>query len=199
VTSGSGRDTRTRILEAAVVCIERSGLAKTSLEDVASEAGVSRATLYRWFAGGREQLIRDTVVWEIGQFLGRLAEALDAEPDLEHKLIRGLVYGHHAIGEHLLLQRMLSTEPELFLTELQSALPILNELVLVYVRELLGQVRLRPGVEIDQAADYVSGLFLSYLGSQGSWDLTDEAAVGRLVRAQLLAGVVLADERVAEG
>jgi AcrR family transcriptional regulator len=190
VTTGSGPDTRTRILQAAVVCIERSGLAQTSLEDVASEAGVSRATLYRWFEGGREQLIGDTVVWETGQFLGRLAEVLDAEPDLEHKLIRGLVHGHRAIGDHLLLQRMLSTEPELFLTEFHSALPILQGLAQEYLVELLGQVQLRSGVDQDEAAAYVSGLFLSYLGSQGSWDLTDEAAVGRLVRSQLLAGIV---------
>ena len=49
-----------------MACIERWGLAKTSLEDVATEAGLSRATLYRWFAGGRDQLITETVAWETG-------------------------------------------------------------------------------------------------------------------------------------
>ena len=36
----------------------------------------------------------------------------------------------------------------------------------------------------------MTGLFLSYLGSPGQWDLTDEAAVHRLVRTQFLAGVL---------
>ena len=41
-----------------------------------------------------------------------------------------------------------------------------------------------------EAATYVSRLFLSYLGSQGLWDLSDESSARRLVQAQLLAGVL---------
>ncbi len=186
---GSG-DTRTRVLEAAVACIERSGLAKTSLEDVATEAGVSRATLYRWFAGGRDELIRETVAWEIGHFLDRLAEVLDREVGLEDKLVRGLVFGHQAIGDHLLLQRMLSTEPELFLTEFKGAVPVLNDLAQQYLAELLSRESLRPGVDVGEAALYVASLFLSYLGSQGRWDFGDEPRVRQLVRSQFLAGVL---------
>jgi len=183
-------DTRTRILEAAVVCVERRGLAKTSLEDVATEAGVSRATLYRWFDGGRDQLISETVAWEIGRFLGELAEAVEPEPDLEAKLVRGLVWGHRAVEEHALLQRILGTEPEPLHHELQSTIPVMTQLVQAYVADLLGREALRPGVDVDEAATYVGGMFLSYLGSQGGWDLRDETAVRRLVRTQLLAGVL---------
>jgi AcrR family transcriptional regulator len=183
-------DTRQRILEAAVACVERSGLAKTSLEDVASEAGLSRATVYRWFEGGREQLLTETVAWEIGRFLTDLAEAVDPEPDLEAKLVRGLMAGHRAISEHLLLQRILSTEPELFLTEFHNSVPVLGELARDYFAELLDHEDLRAGVEVREAADYLARLFLSYLGSQGSWDMTDEDDVRRLVRTQMLAGVL---------
>ena len=116
-------DTRTRILEAAVACIERWGLAKTSLEDVATEAGLSRATLYRWFAGGRDQLITETVGWETARFMTRLAEAIAPEPDLEAKLVEGLMFGHQAVRDHVLLQRILNSEPELFLTEFHSSVP----------------------------------------------------------------------------
>lgn len=186
-------DTRTRILDAAVACVERWGLAKTSLEDVASEAGVSRATVYRWFAGGRDQVISEAVAWEIQRFLTNLAEAVEPEPDLEAKLVRGLVWGHRAIEQHSLLQRILGTEPELLLHELQSTIPVMAELVQAYVVELLGHESLRPGVDVTEAAAYVGGLFLSYLGSQGGWDLSDEDSVRRLVRTQLLAGVLQGD------
>ena len=37
----------TRVLDAAKSCCERWGLAKVTIEDIANEAGVSRATLYR--------------------------------------------------------------------------------------------------------------------------------------------------------
>src|SRR3954451_22796301 len=40
-----------RILDAALTCIGRVGLAKTTLDDVAREAGCARGTLYRYFPG----------------------------------------------------------------------------------------------------------------------------------------------------
>jgi AcrR family transcriptional regulator len=183
-------DTRTRILEAAVACIERWGLAKTTLEDVATEAGLSRATLYRWFAGGRDQLITETVAWETARFMTQLAEAIAPEPDLESKLVEGLVFGHQAVRDHLLLQRILNSEPELFLTEFHSSVPALDQLARAYIVEQLSHERLRAGVDVDRAAEYVARLFLSYLGSHGSWDLGDRDQVHRLVRTQLLGGVL---------
>ena len=68
--------TRERILEGCYACIARHGIARTTVEDVAREAGLSRATVYRVFPGGRDDLVRETVVWEMGRFFGRLAEAV---------------------------------------------------------------------------------------------------------------------------
>ena len=45
-----------RVLDAAKSCCERWGLAKVTIEDIANEAGVSRATLYRMFPGGKDVL-----------------------------------------------------------------------------------------------------------------------------------------------
>ena len=183
-------DVRTRILEATLACVERRGLAKTSLEDVATEAGVSRATVYRHFAGGREQLISDTVAWEVLRFLVRLAEVMEPEPDLQAKLARGIVFGHQAIHDHMLLQRVLLSEPELLLTEFHTSLPGFIDLVRDYMVGLLADVTFREGVDRADAADYLSHLFLSYVGSHGRWDLADDRAVADLVRTQFLAGIV---------
>jgi len=38
-----------RVLDAALTCVGRVGLAKTTLDDVAREAGCARATVYRYF------------------------------------------------------------------------------------------------------------------------------------------------------
>src|SRR5690349_875350 len=48
---GTEHEARRRIVEAATACIDRVGLAKTSLSDVAAEAGVTRQTVYRYFPG----------------------------------------------------------------------------------------------------------------------------------------------------
>lgn len=186
----SATTTRARLLHAALACVERNGLAATTLEDVAAEAGMSRATVYRHFPGGRDQLISETVTWEVGRFLSRLGAAVDAEPDLAGHLRVGLTVGHRAIHEHALLQQVLRTEPEELLRELAEAEPLMAGVVRTYVRGLLEREPVRPGVDLEEAADYLSRMFLSYLGTPGRWDLEDPAQVDRLVRTQLLAGVL---------
>ena len=42
---------RERLVAAATRCIDRTGVAKTTLSDVAAEVGVTRQTVYRYFAG----------------------------------------------------------------------------------------------------------------------------------------------------
>lgn len=190
MAEGSATGTRSRLLHAALACVERNGLGGTTLEDVAAEAGLSRATVYRHFPGGRDQLVSETVTWEVGRFLSRLGAAVDAEPDLAGHLRVGLTVGHRAIHEHALLQQVLRTEPEELLRELAEAEPLLAGVVRTYVRGLLDGEPVRAGLDLDEAADYVSRMFLSYLGTPGRWDLEDAAQVDRLVRTQLLAGVL---------
>ena len=48
--------TRHRILVATAEVLGRSGQTKLSLSEVALQAGVSRPTLYRWFASKEELL-----------------------------------------------------------------------------------------------------------------------------------------------
>ena len=55
---------RHRLLAATYQCVSRFGLAKTTIDDVAKESGLSRATIYRQFPGGRDELLLETVGWE---------------------------------------------------------------------------------------------------------------------------------------
>jgi len=183
-------DTRIRLLGAAMACVERWGLAKTSIEDVANEAGLSRATVYRHFPGGREQLISEMVTWEVANFFTRIEAVVAAAPDLTTKLVDGLVFGHAAIHEHRLLQRVLSSEPEALLEELSSSSLLVLGVVRSYVLELLRGETLQVGVDPTMAADYLARLYLSYLGSHGQWNLVDRTEVARLVHTQFVAGIL---------
>lgn len=183
-------DTRTRLLRATLACIERWGLAKITIEDVAAEAKLSRATVYRYFPGGREQLISETVTWEVAGFFSRIALEVANESTVADQIKRGLIYGHRAILEHGLLQQMLSTEPEEFLAELSASTPLVLGVIRAYLEELLAGEPLAPGVDRHEAADYLARLYLSYLGTEGSWDLTDDAEVERLVHTQFLGGIL---------
>jgi len=181
---------RERILEAGFACVARYGMAKTTVEDVARESGLSRATLYRYFPGGKDQLLRDVIAWETGRFFGRLAEAVAGAPDFTHLLEEALMFAHRAVEEHEVLQKVLQTEPERLLPQLT----VESERILVFIRRFLvpylEREVLRPGVDAEQAADYVARMLLSFIGNQGRWDLTDQEQVATLVRTELLAGVL---------
>src|SRR6266480_5897970 len=109
---------RERILEATYACVARYGLAKTTVEDVARAARLSRATMYRHFPGGRDQLLREVITWETGRFFGRLAEAVAGATDFFHLLEEALLFAHRAVEDHAVLQKILVTEPERLLPQL---------------------------------------------------------------------------------
>jgi AcrR family transcriptional regulator len=182
------------LLEATYSCVARFGLAKTTVEDVVKESGVSRATVYRVFPGGKEQLLRDVVGWEMGRFFGALAEAVAGAADFATLVEEGLAFAHRAVREHAVLHKILVTEPErllpLMTTEQERPLRFITAFLMPYLEREQRAGRLRPGVDQAAAADFVARMLLSLIGSPGRWDLDDPAEVRRLVREDLLPGVL---------
>lgn len=183
-------DARERIMDAVVVCADRVGLAGFALEDVAVEAGSSRATIYRYFTGGREQLIRETVTREVGRFWAELAEVVAEHPDVESRLVFGIMAASSRIRGYDLLQRLLDAEPEEILSALLSSEPLVHQVLRDYVRDLLDSPDLLADVDLDEAADYVTRMLLAHIGTAGRWAIDNEDEVRRLVRTQFLAGVI---------
>ncbi len=182
-------DVRERLLQATYDCVARWGLAKTTVEDAAREAGVSRATVYRYFPGGREELISAVVGWEFARFFLRLYEEVHDAETLEEVMERGLVFAHNAILGHEVLQRILQTEPERLLPRLTIEANETHKLVAAFLVPYLVRHGMAEGTDLDAAADFLARMVLSYIGSPGRWDLNDPEQVARLVRAELLAGV----------
>jgi len=185
-----GLATRERILEAAYACVARWGMSKTSIEDVTKEAGCSRSTVYRYFPGGRDELLSAVVGWEHGRFFARLYEAVQDADSLEEVMERGLAFAHRAIAEHEVLQRVLETEPELLLPALTVKDDATVAMVAAFLTPYLARHRLAPGVAVDEAADFLARMVLSYMTAPGRWDLDDPEQVARLVRAELLGGIL---------
>jgi AcrR family transcriptional regulator len=181
---------RDRILDATVVCLGRYGIGKTTVEDAAREAGVSRATLYRYFPGGRDELITETMSLEVRRFFVRLAQVVQDVGDVATRLERGLMFAHQAVEDHALLQKVLETEPERLLPHLTRSSPMVLGVLHDYLQPFLVDEALRPGLTVDRAADWLARMTLSFIIAPGRWDLTDRADVRRLVRSHLLAGVL---------
>jgi AcrR family transcriptional regulator len=180
-----------RLLQATFACVARYGIAKTSVEDVAREAGVSRATVYRQFPGGKDQLIADTIRWETARFFAELAVAIEHASDFETTLEEAIVFARAALAQHAVFQKVLETEPDLLLPQMSVDDRLVRSMVATFLKAHLEPEadRLAAGLSVDQVADHLSRLLLSFFNAQGSWDLTDRDQVRRLVRTQLLAGV----------
>ncbi|MEA3020944.1 MAG: hypothetical protein QOI47_2468 [Actinomycetota bacterium] len=181
---------RERILIAAYACIARYGLAKTTVEDVARESGLSRASVYRTFPGGRDELIREFVAWQIAEFFADLADAVADAGSFEDVVEVALLHAHRAVGEHALLQKLLLTEPERLVPTLTMETSRFVPLIAAFIEPHLASEPLRDGIDVAEASDYVARMVVSHIGAQGRWDLTDPDQVRTLVRTEILAGIL---------
>ena len=182
---------RGRILQAAYDCVARYGMARTTMEDIARQAELSRATLYRAFPGGRDEVLDAAVTWEVARFFSRVSEAIHPEElDAVAVLEQGLLAARDALEHHELLQRVLRDEADQLLPSLATVMPLVRAALADWFRPWLERTPLQPGVDPAEAADLVARMALSHLGSQGRWDLGDPAQVSELVRGRLLAGIL---------
>ena len=183
-------DTRQRILEATYACVARWGLAKTTIEDAAREAKVSRATVYRTFPGGRDELLSAVVAWATIEFFARLYEEVHGAASLEEVMERGIAFAHRSIVEHEVLQRVMQTEPDKLLPALTVESNRIRQGIAEFLVPYLRQRGVAEGVDPEGAADFLARMVISYMSAPGRWDLDDPVQVAQLVRAELLAGVV---------
>ena len=181
---------RQRILEATYACVARWGLSKTTVEDAAREAGLSRATVYRYFPGGRDELIDAVVSWQFLLFFGRLYEEVHGATSLEEVLDRGLAFARRSLVEHEVLQKMLETEPDVLMPKLTVESNRTVGLIAGFLVPYLHEHGMAEGVEIHEAADFLARMILSYISAPGRWDLSDPDQVRTLVRIELLPGVL---------
>jgi AcrR family transcriptional regulator len=93
------------------------GVRRTTVEDVAVRAGVSRVTVHRRF-GRKDDLVQGVIMRELATFLREFDAALAPLPTLEEKLVEGFVVTMRAARTNPLIERVLKTEPEALLPEL---------------------------------------------------------------------------------
>lgn len=157
---------RTRLIDAAEECFRRYGVSKTTVEDVAKAAQVSRATVYRYF-DGRDSLVLGVLEREGGRFMQRLFKRLGRSPNLSVAIIDGVLYTVKAVkaDEHLAL--LFAPEAAGLTVSIPGATDAMYKLAISFLRPLIQSAeesgQLRPGVEVDEAAEWILRATLSLL------------------------------------
>lgn len=175
--------TATRVVAAATRQLELFGIQRTTMEDVARRAGVSRVTVYRHFPT-KDHLVEAVVFREVQRFLADLGALVDSLDSDEERMVEGFVFTVRTLGRHTLLQRLLEAEPELILPQLTTgAGPLIafaRSLVVDYLRERFDGV---PERELAVAAEIGIRLTLSYvLTPETVVDIDDIEGLRRLAR-----------------
>jgi AcrR family transcriptional regulator len=87
----SADDARERILAAAERCIDRHGIRKTTMDDVACEVGLSRPSVYRYFAD-RDDLLIELITRHARALLDRSRKSVSRQSSLPDQIVETVLY-----------------------------------------------------------------------------------------------------------
>jgi AcrR family transcriptional regulator len=114
----AGRDPATRrIVAAARAEFERYGIRRTTVEQVARCAGVSRVTVYRKF-DGKAALVRAVVLDDIQRFAVYADSLWRSQETVEDRLVETFTAAVMALRRNPLFNTLLRSEPEELLQQL---------------------------------------------------------------------------------
>lgn len=149
-----------RVVDGALRAIARYGLGKLTVDDVAREAGISRATLYRYFPG-RGAVLAAVVESETRRLERGLDEALGETTTLAEALAAVAGYGARAFTGHEALQHLLATEPGAILPHLcfsgaDSLLGVAADRIAPHLCRFMGPLEAR------RTGEWLARIVLSY-------------------------------------
>jgi AcrR family transcriptional regulator len=118
VPAPTPRSAEDRVLDAVKSCCERFGMDKVTVDDIAEASGVSRATIYRIFPGGRDVLFEALRVRELTEFFDVLAAETAGIEEFGELVVQLVVVATRELraDDHLAL--MLASEPGDVLSQL---------------------------------------------------------------------------------
>jgi AcrR family transcriptional regulator len=137
--------TRHRILVATAEVLGRSGQTKLSLSEVALQAGVSRPTLYRWFAS-KGELLEAFGVYEREMFdtgISRATASLRGTEKLDAALRFIVEYQHSYSGV-----RLVDIEPEVVIAQLAWIIPDMRARLLKLMPGSGGAVKAATAIRV---------------------------------------------------
>jgi AcrR family transcriptional regulator len=172
----------TRILDAAKRCCEQWGMAKVTIDDIAAASGVSRATLYRLFPGGKDVLFEALRVRELDEFFAVLRAEVATADDLEDLVVRSVVVATRELRADDHLAAMFATEPGETLGQLTvEGLPRIIRMANLTLRPMVASYLPEPAAR--RLIDVLARLTISYfLAPSTDVDLGDEASARAFLR-----------------
>jgi AcrR family transcriptional regulator len=156
-------EARERIVAAATTCLEKFGPAKTTLSDVANELGVTRQTVYRYFANLAE-LFGAVAQAGLDDFVDRMQQHLARSRTPAEAAIESVVFAVRAIPEESHIGALFQAgETEVFSRDVTSPSAVeLGADILRRVPVDWSEIGVEDD-ELDGLAEILMRLFVSFL------------------------------------
>ncbi|WIX88454.1 TetR/AcrR family transcriptional regulator [Amycolatopsis sp. DG1A-15b] len=172
---GTEDEARRRIVEAATACLDRAGLAKTSLSDVAAEAGVTRQTVYRYFPGLKD-ILRAVALAGVEEFAGRMERHLATSGTAAEAAVESVVFAVRTLPGEPHMGLLLQAGEADFFTD-----GVISPLAFSYGARILRNLPVdwaAAGIATDEElqglAEVLMRLFLSFLQYPSTPPLGDD-------------------------
>lgn len=158
-------EARVRIVAAATSCLEKYGSAKTTLSDVAAELGVTRQTVYRYYANLAE-LLAAVARAGLADFVDRFEQHLSDFRTPAEVAIESVVYAVRAMTEERQVGALFQAgETEIFSRDVTSAMAFsVGADILRRARVDWSEIGVRDE-ELEDLAEILMRLFVSFLQS----------------------------------
>jgi AcrR family transcriptional regulator len=192
VTPPLASSTRERLLDAAETCIRRTGIRRTTAGQIAEEAGVSRAWLYRLFPD-KNALIGAALMRGDEEFWAQAHAVVGAERDLADQVSAAVIFSR-AQQPGALLLLLQQAEPEATAAVVGSGLkhmvPGLAGFWHPYLQAAQARGEVRPDLDVAQASEWVLRIVISLVSVAGdTMDINNPAQVRAFLRAFLVSGL----------
>ncbi len=165
--AGSARDL---LLDAAEACFEHGGVAATTMEAIAKRANVSRATLYRYFAG-RDAVVSGVILRATERYLDRVRPRIAKQPDLGSAVLEFVSVTVRAARRDETIGMLFRSDDHVAagIGAAEATSVALFEMVTSFLRPVFAAhwSDLRPGVSVDDAAEWILRTVLSLLSVRG--------------------------------
>lgn len=184
--------TLNQILDAAMRCYERNGIAKTQLDEVAKEAGVSRTTLYR-YVRNHEDLFNQVLKRDAEERIREREIALQYHDNLADILVDGAMFNMRG-RKHRPMFKLLFSEDSLPSPGIGSLSPdnfreTSKALMQKHFIAEQEKGRIQDGMTLDMAVEFICRLQLSLMAFPEPF-LDDEKALRQFLEATLLPPII---------
>ncbi len=174
-----------RILDAALEQFQSVGLRRSSMEDVARRAGLSRVTIYRRFPQ-KDRLLEAVLLRECRRLIDDMRAVMRPLATQEQRIVESFVFALRTMRGHPLMVRLMAIEPEDLLPLLTLQAGPVVAIVSGFIAQQIGDAQRRgevPAYDPRPVAEILTRMAQSLiLTPQGGLPLDGERQVRAFAR-----------------